>query len=106
MIIKKESKYNLIFLCGHPLINRNFNSKYQIQTDCVDDFSPDVFTYNPCNDSDIYFKCAEKNSFNFGKCFNLSDTLALADVCHEKNSSLIQKIGYWKTSFPSDDFWK
>lgn len=76
---------------------------------CVDDFSRDNgFRFDRCLSNET-FKCAIKGNKNYGRCFNNSDSLtqSLVDfqpTCDsfETNSS----IGYWKPSFPSQDFWQ
>ena len=73
--------------------------------DCIDDFGRDVFTYNSCNDNKTFFKCDVKKSMNFGKCFNLNETFGISDICNHNNETTLKKIGYWKTSFPSQDYW-
>lgn len=72
---------------------------------CVDNFDPSVFKFNKCTDNSTLFKCDIKNTVNFGKCFNLTDTIGLSNPCNEGNSSILEKIGYWKAEFPSQDYW-
>ncbi len=67
----------------------------------MDNYDPTVFKYNVCNDQNL-FKCDELESINFGRCFNNTLTQATACSQFETNSS----IAYWKTSFPSADYWK
>ncbi len=70
--------------------------------DCVDNFDKSVFTYNPCNDKRNLFKCEDKFSFNYGRCFN--NTLIRGDVCGQFVPNT--NFAYWKTNFPSQDYWK
>jgi hypothetical protein len=66
----------------------------------VDNYDPSVFTFNACN-GDGLFKCDQLDSVNFGRCFN--NTLKATECSQfETNSS----IAYWKSSFPSADYWK
>lgn len=48
-------------------------------------------------------KC--EDSFNFGRCFNSTKIGGGAATCATSRDSL-EQIGWWKTSFPSQDFWK
>lgn len=61
--------------------------------------------YNKCDDNST-FKCDDKGNNNFGFCFNrtnLVDSQALASCTNvDRNSS----IGYWKATFPSQDYWE
>jgi len=73
------------------------------KTGCVDDFSPENFVFTKCKDTVNMLKC--EDPFNFGRCFNattLNGTLASCDT----DRNLLEQIGWWKTSFPSQDFWK
>lgn len=75
--------------------------KFLFIIDCIDNFNSDVFSYNACNDNTTLFKCQTKNSLNFGRCFN--NTVTKGSTCDDfvKNET----IGFWKSSFPSQDYW-
>ena len=99
----KSKLRNIIF------IPRSFFSTvkrfYVIVIDCVDDFSLDKFTYNKCLNKSLLFKCAEDESLNYGRCFNkmaLDGSLATCSM----NQSQLEQVGFWKTSFPSADYWR
>lgn len=68
---------------------------------CVDDFSPEKFTFTNCKNPDM-LKC--EDSFNFGRCFNATKIGGGLASCVTSRDSLSQ-IGWWKTTFPSEDFW-
>ena len=75
--------------------------------DCIDDFSPEKFTYTDCKDNATMFKCAQKGSPLFGRCFDkytIDGTGAMASC--NMNQSVMHQIGFWKTSFPSADYWR
>lgn len=75
--------------------------------DCVDDYSKEVFTYLPCTENSTQFKCEQEGSVNFGQCFNLTSSfVGTSEICSTANSTLVESIGYWKTSFPSQDYWQ
>lgn len=71
---------------------------------CIDDFDPEKFTYTRCNDNATLFKCDERNSPLFGRCFNKTTIDGDLASC-SKNQSLMNQVGFWKTSFPSADYW-
>jgi len=48
-------------------------------------------------------KC--EDSFNFGRCFNATTINGTQATC-DTGRDLLQQIGWWKTSFPSQDYWK
>lgn len=74
---------------------------------CVDDYSKEVFTYLPCTENSTQFKCEQEGSVNFGQCFNLTSSfVGTSEICSTANSTLVESIGYWKTSFPSQDYWQ
>lgn len=68
---------------------------------CVDNFDPSVFTYNACKDNTTMYKCEDKLSMNFGRCFNTSEYAGEMCESFEQNSS----FAFWKSSFPSQDYW-
>lgn len=78
--------------------------------DCVDDYSADKFSYSSCTNNETEFKCEIENSFNFGKCYNLTSVstsvISLSEICNDANNTIAQSIGYWKSSFPSQDYWR
>lgn len=69
---------------------------------CVDNFDPSVFTYTKCANSASMLKC--EDSLNFGRCFNITTLNGETATC-ETSRNLMHQIGWWKTSFPSQDFW-
>jgi len=71
---------------------------------CIDDFSSDVFKFTRCDET-RYFKCAEKDSVNFGQCFNKTTIDGSMMSSCSLNPTLMQHVGWWKTSFPSADYW-
>lgn len=73
---------------------------------CIDDFSEDKFTYTRCDDTTTLFKCSEKGSALFGRCFNKTtiDGSGLLASC-SLNTTRMHQVGFWKTSFPSADYW-
>lgn len=101
--------YNMIIAYSMYFLVLSFTSELPWQyckpewssANCVDNFDPSVFTYTPCNDNTTLFKCEAKDNINFGRCFNLSTTNGNTCGDFETNTS----IGYWKTSFPSQDYW-
>ena len=77
------------------------NSKWS-SPNCVDDFSVGNFVYNKCEGADV-FKCDIKNSINFGRCFSLVNN---SNASCDMDRSTMTQVGYWKTIFPSADYWK
>lgn len=74
---------------------------------CVDDFH-NGFKFDRCL-SNLTFKCDIKNNPNYGRCFNNTDSLtqSLVDNAPTCDSfATNSSIGYWKPSFPSQDFWQ
>lgn len=69
---------------------------------CVDDYSPENFHFTQCNNITSMLKC--EDSYNFGRCFNLTTLNGTMATC-DTNRELLNQIGWWKTSFPSQDFW-
>lgn len=72
---------------------------------CVDDFSSDVFTFTKCDDQSTLFKCDVKGSALFGRCFNKTTFDGKNASCN-MNATLMHQVGFWKTSFPSADYWE
>ncbi len=48
-------------------------------------------------------KC--EDSYNFGRCFNITNLNGTQATC-DTDRTLLEQIGWWKTSFPSQDYWK
>ena len=71
----------------------------------MDDFSPDKFTFNECLDTGTLLKCSQKDSINFGRCFNKTAIDGSLASC-SSNQTDLKQVGFWKTSFPSADYWK
>ena len=76
-------------------------NEFNLNKDCVDNFDSSVFTYNPCENDTLLYKCMTKGNVNFGRCFNKSITNGNKCDDFATNNS----IGYWKSSFPSQDYW-
>lgn len=72
---------------------------------CVDDFSADKFTFTTCNKTETLLKCDIPNTLNFGRCFNRTYVNGSLADC-SMNRDLLEQVGYWKTSFPSTDYWR
>ncbi len=76
-------------------------------SDCVDDYSKDKFVFNKCLNNLTNFRCTDKSSDSYGRCFNLtaligssSSSVSCADF------SPNQTIEYWRSTFPSQDYWQ
>ena len=60
---------------------------------------------NHC-DTNSTFKCAQRGSDNYGFCFNVSDILNSQTSITCSNFVRNNSIGYWKATFPSQDYWE
>jgi hypothetical protein len=68
----------------------------------VDDYTPGKFLYTNCSDLNSTLKC--QDTYNYGRCFNLTNLNGTLASCDQNRTDLNQ-IGFWKTQFPSQDFW-
>ena len=50
-------------------------------------------------------KCSEIGTQNYGRCFNLTTTDGTGLASCSMNTSNLNQIGFWKTVFPSADYW-
>lgn len=73
---------------------------------CIDDFNPEIFTYTKCADTESMFKCSVRDSPLFGRCFNKTTIDGSSLSTCDTNATQMHQIGFWKTSFPSADFWR
>lgn len=73
--------------------------------DCVDNFSSSHFNFTSCSDSESLLKCDTEGSMNFGRCFKSALVDGSLANC-SMDRSLLEQTGFWKTSFPSQDYWK
>lgn len=69
---------------------------------CVDDYSDEHFVYTKCDNVTGLLKCDDE--FNFGRCFNATAVNGTIASCGDSRD-VLQQVGWWKTSFPSQDFW-
>ena len=52
-----------------------------------------------------FLKCDTEGSDNFGRCFNTTTINGTLAAC-SMNRDTLSQIGFWKTSFPSADYWR
>lgn len=77
---------------------------------CVDNYDKAVFAFDKCENITTQFKCMDDNSLNYGRCFNLTDSIDFMDSFNMTNCNSF--LGnetlktYWKPTFPSQDYWQ
>ncbi|RNA14741.1 sodium- and chloride-dependent neutral and basic amino acid transporter B(0+) [Brachionus plicatilis] len=98
--------YNMIIAYSLYFLVLSFNSKLPWEEcnpqwsspNCVDDYSPDKFTFTNCMNSSLYLKCSN------GKCFDINSLDGRIADCN-MNETLLQMVGWWNPTFPSQDYW-
>ncbi|CAF0707880.1 unnamed protein product [Brachionus calyciflorus] len=98
--------YNMIIAYSLYYLVLSFTSKLPWETcnpkwaspNCVDDYSPSKFTFTSCLDFNSTLKCPN------GKCFNLTTLDGGVASCN-MNETLLNMVGWWNPTFPSQDYW-